>query len=515
MSFKIKTGSSEYRVLEGYSLSKVQRTLQPSAPFKLENRVTLRAGLQYDEAYLCLPVVPSLYPACMNSTPVSIIIGTWETTNWICQGIWKVGCGNSALYFAKFVDSRFFLVEHPIQAVEIAKDVLPSFSNTYKGTTADAQKLLGTDTLEQLLISCLADNVNQSLIGLKGVWKDPWGIGTAYEPDVGRISNISLVDKTNLHLAQYLLDHYEGVFVRDYQAADYLPKLDIVAWTSGSEIPAPYLCSWARPSNAVQTMVRANKIQDASLQYANNEVRYTSAVSTVEPGATNVNGARDQAYEYTDIVPTTLVAQGGFRKEPLYRAMAWHYNREERGYVKPGYEGVRPSGLFDTIVYANEMTTYIRQAVPRPKYHQKTRNMVFQARTKDCGLHPGKVGEVEVYHDYVANFESALCHNLSNHYIPPNVVIPVFRHVAHLGPVGPTDPLMPAWHPFYGQQAQYFTGIASHLIPPTTDPGVAGTLFYSSLPPALNVSTGTNAPSDCYPENPDPEGPGGEEPPPP
>ena len=518
MSFKLKISTNEYRVLEGYSLSKVQRTLQPSAPFKLENRVTLRAGLQYDEAWLCLgPLSDSNYSALNQSNNVTIIIGTWETNNWICQGLWKVGCGNSAIYVARFVDSRFLLVEHPAPAVSAL--ATESAVTNYRGSTVEFQRHFETETLEKALLTCLYPTaVHNQRIASKGTWKAPWGTGNAtWESHMGRISDISLVDKTTLHFAQYLLDHYDGLLVKDYSAANGDPKLDIVAWDSGSEISEPYLCSWrtAGPLSWPHYEPLINIVDDARLQPANGPALPTTFVGNLQSPFSF--GKRNQSYEYTDIDSRQSLFSGSFTGSfsltPLYLSLARHYNRDQRGYVKPGYEGVRPSGLFDTVVYANEMTTYIRQAVPRPEYHQRPRNEVFRATTGNCGLHPGKVGEISV--DHYGETEAALCENISNHYIPPNVSILVFRNRTDLRPVGLSDPNLPAWSPWVGVGAAYVTGISSYLIPPTFDPGVDGTLWHSGSQGGLHTSDGTNNESDCYPAEPEPEGPGGEEPPPP
>lgn len=431
------------------------------------NRVILRSGLRYDEAWLCLPPMDSppsgfdanFLPRRLNeSYPMSIVIDGWETNNWRPLHTWKISCGHRSIWLVHFVDTRYVLCEHPAPApLSIAASSLGTTTirgtARHPGTTVEFQKSFGTGSLEEAMEKVLlgggvlfggSTDYHEMKIGNHGTWVSPWSDST-WSTLVGHFSDISLVDKSTLHFAQYLLDHYYGVLVRNYtspdadkQESDY----DIIDWDSGSAITGPYLCSWdsPRPTSGSTLLYGPSLLASRYIRrnWTNGAGSYqTQVAGTGSASLPFPNGRVRSNYEYSDIDDSGWTSgpfAGSFSTTPLNLSMARHLNRNSEGYTVAGYVSGAPTGKFDTVIFEKGTTTYIRGPIPRPVYHPQPIGQVYWALADDA-IAAGASGPITVLHENMAGTrgEESVVHNASGTAIASNDELPVFKRIQTMG----------------------------------------------------------------------------------
>lgn len=460
----------DYPVLNDAVVDGVQKIQHHGMPVA-QNKVILRGGLQYDEAWLCLapmnmpPLDATGAPFDSNflarrlneSYPMSIVIGGWETNNWRCANTWKISCGSNSVWLCRFVDLRYVLCEFPAPA-NLAVAASSMGVTTIRGTarttsnTVEFQKAFGTGSLEEALTKVLlgggtlfggSTDYHELRIGAKGTWKPPWSDVT-WAPLVGHFSDISTADKSTLHYAQYLLDHYLGMLVRGYTSPDSDEQesvYDIVSWTSGSTPTGPYLCSWDSPRPTSGTT------HGPSLPVARYYRRnWTNGAGSVQNPIAGVGttaslpfstGRVRRDYEYSDLDDSVWPGgafTGSFSFTPLGESIAYHLNRNREGYTVAGYQSGAPTGKFDTIVFEKATTTYIRQAVPRPEYRPQPMGQVYLA-IADGAIAVGATGPATVLHETIAGSlaEEATIYNRSGTALVNNDEIVVFKPIQTMG----------------------------------------------------------------------------------
>jgi hypothetical protein len=540
MIFKLKyyVGGTPYEfdVLDDSFVEKFN-TIQHHGMPKVQNKVILRGGLRYDEAWLCLHLPPNeeigrppfasgfLVNRLNSSLAVTIRIGNWDTDNWRCLNHWKVACGSKSFWLCHFVDTRYFLCETPDHASLAIKNApgltsLPGGGAPYYGSTVEFQRQFGTGSLEKALTTILANNYTPTgaipKIGNKGTWVTPW-TDSSWSALVGYFADINLNDKTTLHFAQYLLDHYSGLLVRNYTGVGSDKNdndLDIVSWDSGSTPPGPYLCSWDCPKPT--GVSEFTKVNFGPLQSIARDAFFNDGHGSLSPGFLTlppsdnpslpfVSGRARASYEYCDIDngPWTTTFRGTFPRSVLYKSLAKHLNRNKEGYVLPNYVAYAPSGKFDTVVYEKSTTTLLRAPIERPEYHPQPISQVYTAFVEGCGIFPGNVGPVIVNHgkmSYSGQGERALCLNVSNEHVPPGWTI-VFSTGQNLGATGSSDTgasELPTGHILYNQTPKYITGLRNWTKLPQGDPGVYGVLYWDLVDEVVKQSTGpVEGPADC------------------
>ena len=373
MTIKLKFSGVEYPVLDDAIVAQVPFIKHHGMP-EVKNRIILRGGLQYDEAFLVLPGPPIMTNGVatqlnLSSNVFSVIIGNWETTHWRCANSWKIFCGKQTVFLVRLVDSRYWLCEHPVPAWRAIQVSQAAFgSGKIVGSTVEFNKHFTTTALDQAFRNIIESSIHHTsagqIIATKGTRVTPPGDGFVA---AGRIGDIYVQDKNTLQFAQYLLDHFRGLLVRDY--ADN--KLDIVSWTSGSAATGPFLCTWDAPkptsggTHPGPSYDWARGVRVSRIGQAQSRIDAMTSVGPIPASG----GLFEQQYEYADTRNILFTTNVGL-----------HLNRNREGAVVQGYQAIPPNGKYDTVIFENKTTTFIRQPVPRPEYHYGPRPQVFLAR---------------------------------------------------------------------------------------------------------------------------------------